>query len=70
MWLQTTHLDFSAKTLDVQPSVDPNALCIFVTGHVKIDGGNPLQFAEFFHLVKTPTGQWIVHNEMFRFIYS
>lgn len=41
------------KSMDVQPSSNPQALIIFVTGTVRIDGGNPLHFCEVFQLVST-----------------
>ena len=34
------------KSMDVQPSQNPNAMIIFVTGTVRIDNGNPLHFCE------------------------
>jgi len=34
------------KSMDVQPSHNPQAMIIFVTGTVRIDGGNPLHFCE------------------------
>jgi Nuclear transport factor 2 (NTF2) domain len=46
-------------TTDVQPSApNANAICIFVTGSIKIGGpdGNPLHFCEFFQLVSTAPG--------------
>lgn len=44
------------KTMDVQPSQNSSALIIFVTGTVRIDGGNPLHFCECFQLVSTGPG--------------
>ncbi len=44
-------LAFEANTMDAQPSPVPNAICIFVTGKVRIDNGNPLHFTHFFQLV-------------------
>lgn len=47
-------LQHEIKTSDVQPSVDPqNAICIFVTGAVRIGSDNPLHFSQFFQLVST-----------------
>ena len=34
------------KSMDVQPGQNPQAIIIFVTGTVRIDGGNPLHFCE------------------------
>eukprot|EP00977_Amphora_coffeiformis_P003336 scaffold620_cov169-Amphora_coffeaeformis.AAC.6 len=44
------------KSMDVQPSQNPQAMIIFVTGTVRIDGGNPLHFCEVFQLVSTGPG--------------
>lgn len=60
----------TVKTIDIQPSKDPNAIVIFVTGAVTIGGGNPLHFCEFFHLVGTGPGQYYVHNDVFRLNYG
>ena len=60
------------KTMDIQPSVDPNSLLIFVTGTITIGdpNANPLHFSEFFHLVSTGPGQYYVHNDIFRLNYG
>jgi hypothetical protein len=58
------------KTTDIQPSNDPNAIVIFVTGAIQIGGDNPLHFCEFFHLVGTGPGQYYVHNDVFRLNYG
>lgn len=60
----------TVKSLDVQPSKDPNSLVIFVTGSVSIDGENPLHFCEFFQLVSTAPGSYYVHNDVFRLNYG
>mmetsp|Transcript_950 Transcript_950/g.3122 ORF Transcript_950/g.3122 Transcript_950/m.3122 type:complete len:123 (-) Transcript_950:247-615(-) len=56
--------------VDVQLGVQPNALCIFVTGHLKLNGENPLHFTQFFQLVASGPGQYTLNNDMFRLIYS
>mmetsp|Transcript_97330 Transcript_97330/g.280846 ORF Transcript_97330/g.280846 Transcript_97330/m.280846 type:complete len:122 (+) Transcript_97330:95-460(+) len=58
------------KSMDVQPSKDPNSLVIFVTGTVRIGGDNPLHFCEFFQLVGTGPNQYYVHNDVFRLNYG
>lgn len=60
----------SVKTTDIQPSSNPNAIVIFVTGAIQIGGDNPLHFCEFFHLVGTAPGQYYVHNDVFRLNYG
>lgn len=60
----------SVKTIDVQPSLDPNALLIFVTGNVVLDQNNPLHFCEMFQLVNSGNGQYVVHNAIFRLNYG
>jgi len=60
----------SVKTMDVQPSANPNSIVIFVTGAIQIGGDNPLHFCEFFHLVSTGPGQYYVHNDVFRLNYG
>lgn len=58
------------KTTDIQPSSNPNAIVIFVTGAIQIGGDNPLHFCEFFQLVSTAPGQYYVHNDVFRLNYG
>ena len=59
------------KTMDIQPSIDGASICIFVTGSIVIgDGGNPVHFSEFFHLVPSAPGQYYVHNSIFRLNYG
>ena len=60
----------SVKTTDIQPSANPNAIVIFVTGAIQIGGDNPLHFCQFFHLVGTAPGQYYVHNCVFRLNYG
>jgi hypothetical protein len=45
-------------------------MLIFVTGHVRIGGNNPLQFSQLFQLIAVAPGQFYVHNEIFRLIYG
>ena len=58
------------KSFDVQPSSNPNAILVFVTGQVKISGNNPLHFCEMFQLVSTGPGNYYVHNDVFRLNYG
>ncbi|GKY94461.1 hypothetical protein MPSEU_000412000 [Mayamaea pseudoterrestris] len=58
------------KSTDVQPSATENCIVIFVTGNLRIDGGNPLHFCEFFQLISTGPGQYSVHNCIFRLNYA
>ena len=58
------------KSMDMQPSNNPSALMIFITGSIQIGGDNPLHFCEFFHLVSTGPGQYYVHNDVFRLNYG
>uniref|UniRef100_A0A7S1UZF9 Nuclear transport factor 2 n=1 Tax=Grammatophora oceanica TaxID=210454 RepID=A0A7S1UZF9_9STRA len=58
------------KSTDVQPSNDPNAILIFVTGAVKIGGDNPLHYCEMFQLIATAPGQYVIHNNVFRLNYG
>lgn len=58
------------KSVDVQPSVGPNAIIIFVTGSVSIDGNNPLHFCEIFQLVSGGNNQYAIHNCLFRLNYG
>ena len=65
---QTKH---DIKTIDVQPSTSNNAICIFVTGAVKIGGDqNPLHFCEFFQLVSNGGNSYYVNNDIFRLNYG
>mmetsp|Transcript_1032 Transcript_1032/g.1144 ORF Transcript_1032/g.1144 Transcript_1032/m.1144 type:complete len:123 (-) Transcript_1032:208-576(-) len=64
-----TH-DIPALTKDVQISVTPNALLIFMSGRLKVgEDGNPLLFSHCFQLVATGPGVYYVHNEIFRLLY-
>jgi len=60
----------TVKSMDVQPSNNPNAMLIFVTGTIQIGGDNPLHFCEMFQLVSTAPGQYYVHNDIFRLNYG
>ena len=60
----------SVKSMDVQPSVSPSAVVIFVTGTVQIGGDNPLHFCEAFQLASTGPGAYYVHNDVFRLNYG
>eukprot|EP01038_Epipyxis_sp_PR26KG_P010404 gene10404-13974_t len=58
-------------TKDVQISIAPNAMLIFVTGQLKIGPeGNPLLFSHVFHLVASAPNQYYIHNEIFRLVYG
>ena len=59
----------TVKTIDVQPSVSPNSILIFVTGSVVLDQNNPLHFCEMFQLVGSGN-QYTVHNDVFRLNYG
>lgn len=37
--------------MDMQMGASNNALMVFVTGHIKIGGDNPLHFSQCFQLV-------------------
>ena len=60
------------KSMDVQPSSNPSAILIFVTGSVRIGdaNANPLHFCEMFQLVSTGPGAYYVHNDIFRLNYG
>ena len=58
------------KSTDFQPTFSENALVIFVTGTIQIDGGNPLHFSELFILYSTAPQQYYVHNSIFRLNYG
>jgi len=60
----------SVKTIDVQPSLDPSAILIFVTGSVVLDQNNPLHFCEMFQLVSSGNNQYAIHNDVFRLNYG
>jgi hypothetical protein len=66
---QVSH-NIPALTKDVQMSVSASAMLIFVSGHLRIGTDPPIQFAQIFQLVATGPGQYYVHNEMFRLVYS
>lgn len=55
---------------DVQPSTNPNAILVFVTGNIRIGDNNPLHFTELFQLVASGPGAYYVHNDIFRLIYG
>jgi hypothetical protein len=59
-----------AKTLDVQPGATNNAMLVFVSGDLSIDGAPPLKFAQVFQLVQTGPQAFYVHNDLFRLNYS
>ena len=63
-------VNHTVKSMDVQPTHDPNAIAIFVTGSITIAGGNPLHFCEYFGLVSNGPGSYYVHNDVFRLNYG
>lgn len=60
----------TVKEIDIQPSANPSAIVIFITGSIQIGGDNPLHFCEFFQLVSTAPGAYYVHNDVFRLNYG
>ncbi|KAF8820630.1 putative nuclear transport factor 2 [Cardiosporidium cionae] len=56
----------SIVTCDCQPTPH-NGIIVFVAGDLAIDDDPPVKFAEAFHLVPSPTGSYIIFNDMFRF---
>ena len=60
----------SVKSVDVQPSSNPNAIIVFVTGQIKIGGDNPLHFCEMFQLCSSGQRNYYVHNDVFRLNYG
>ncbi|KAG7351988.1 nuclear transport factor 2 NTF2 domain containing protein [Nitzschia inconspicua] len=59
------------KTIDVQPSPNPQAMFIFVTGACKIgDDQNALHFCEFIQLVAGENNSFYVSNSIFRLNYG
>uniref|UniRef100_A0A7S3NPH7 Nuclear transport factor 2 n=1 Tax=Aureoumbra lagunensis TaxID=44058 RepID=A0A7S3NPH7_9STRA len=58
------------QTIEVQPSVTPNAILIFVTGQIMIEQDKPLKYTQLFQLVGEGPGQYYLHNDIFRFNYS
>ena len=54
----------------LQPSSNPNAIIVFVTGKIKIGGDNPLHFCEMFQLCSSGQGNYYVHNDVFRLNYG
>jgi hypothetical protein len=60
----------AVKSTDIQPSANPNAILIFVTGTISIGGDNPLHFCQIFQLVANAENQYYVHNTIFRLNYG
>jgi hypothetical protein len=58
------------KSTDIQPSVVPNGILIFVTGSIRIGGDNPLHYCEVFQLLASAPGQYQIHNNVFRLNYG
>ena len=54
----------------IQPSSNPNAILVFVTGTIRIGNDNPLHFCELFQLVASAPGAYYVHNDLFRLNYG
>jgi len=59
-------------TRNAQPSSPTvQSVIVSVTGKLAVDGGNPLQFNEVFHLIPdAATGSFWVLNDIFRLVYS
>lgn len=58
------------KSIDVQPSISPGAILVFVTGSIQIGGDGALHFCENFQLNAHAPGQYYVHNDVFRLNYG
>ena len=55
-------------TFDAQPNGE-GIICM-VSGDLSIEGGNPLKFAQTFHLAKGGAAGYYVHNDLFRLNYG
>ncbi|EMD34408.1 hypothetical protein CERSUDRAFT_86529 [Gelatoporia subvermispora B] len=64
------NVQHKVTTLDAQPSTNPGAIIVSVTGLLLVDGGeNPLQFSQVFQLVPSD-GTYFVFNDIFRLNYG
>jgi hypothetical protein len=58
------------RSIDVQMAA-PDAILVMATGQMLIGGeANPLQYAHTWQLKAIGPGQFYIHNEIFRLIYS
>ncbi|CCI48705.1 hypothetical protein ABG067_006228 [Albugo candida] len=55
---------------DVQMSTSNTAMIIFVQGKVQIDENPQVQFTQVFQLVAIASGQYYIHNDIFRLQYG
>ncbi|KAJ1447638.1 hypothetical protein M885DRAFT_624188 [Pelagophyceae sp. CCMP2097] len=60
----------NVTSMDVQTSVNANAIVVMCTGQVVIEQGKPLNFTETFQLVASAPGQYYLHNDVFRLNYA
>ena len=67
---QAASIQHNVKRMDFSwgPIANKTVLA-FVSGVLKIDGGNPLQFAQVLQIAHIG-GSWSLCNDMFQFIYA
>merc|ERR1711924_295077 len=63
---QTVKHDLSTARLDVQTTKCGTGIVAMVTGQLQADGGNPMCFSEMFILHQSASGNWYIHNQVFR----
>ncbi|PHH88991.1 hypothetical protein CDD83_6782 [Cordyceps sp. RAO-2017] len=59
------------STLDAQPSITEGSIVILVTGQLLVDEEQrPMNFTQTFQLVRDPSGQYFVFNDIFKLVYG
>jgi len=56
-------------TFDAQPTLN-NGIIAFVSGDLVIDDGQPVKFAQTFHLAVGGSAGYYCHNDLFRLNYG
>lgn len=62
-------MQYQILTLDAQPTFNNGILC-FVSGNLAIEGGQPLKYAQTFHLCVGGQAGYYCHNDIFRLNYG
>jgi hypothetical protein len=69
--LPPSQLSHKVVRIDVQPSVNPNAILIFVVGHIILEGQtNQMHYAQVFQLVASAPSVYCIHNDIFSLNYA
>ena len=59
-------IEYKITKCDVQVSKAPNSLVMLLLGHLRIDGAEPIGWAQVVHLTTEDAKQWYIYNDIFQ----